>query len=103
MSRAEASGAARRYNRRMSADENDSRERRRRERARWPIARFRLGHEPSDDLSATTTPVERIAMMWELAEMAWKLAGRELPRYTRAQMPAILYRPGTPARDDDDA
>jgi hypothetical protein len=83
-------------------DENDARERRRVERARWPVARYRLGHEPPDDLFGSTTPAERIAMMWPLAEAAWTIAGRVLPDYDRAHLPAVLLRPGTRRRDDDD-
>jgi hypothetical protein len=81
----------------------DGAEERRRARARWPIARFRLGQEPPDDLSAVTTPAERIAMMWALAESAWKVAGRSWPAYGRANLPARLFRPGTRPPDDDDA
>ncbi len=70
-------------------------------RARWPIARFRVGHEPPEDLSGTTTAAERIAMMWPLAQTAWALAGRAWPTYDRSTMPARLFRPGTPRPDDD--
>jgi hypothetical protein len=55
----------------MAPDSDESIELRRARRARWPITRHRLGEEPSDDLSAVTTPVERIAMMWTLAQAAW--------------------------------
>lgn len=75
---------------------------RRAARATWPIARFTLDDESADDVSAVTTPAERIAMMWELAETAWKLAGRALPTYDRAHIPARVFRPGTPPRPDDD-
>jgi hypothetical protein len=47
-------------------------------RSRWPVARFAPGEEPPEDLSATTTASERIAMMWPLAVEAWRLAGREI-------------------------
>src|SRR5882724_7796924 len=69
-------------------------------RARWPIARFRLGEEPPEDLSQVTTHTERIAMMWFLAETAWKVAGWPWPRYERRTIPARLFRPGTPPPDD---
>jgi hypothetical protein len=78
-------------------------EARRRARARWPIARFQAGQEPSDDLSDVTTPVERIAMMAELAHAAWTLAGRQLPDYKRSDIPGRLFRPGETRPDDDDA
>jgi hypothetical protein len=87
----------------VTTDDIGAREQRRRARSRWPIARYRLGDEPSDDLSPTTTPAERIAMMRTLAESAWRLAGRELPTYDRSQIPATLYRPGTRPPDGDDA
>ncbi len=87
----------------MAIDPREARERRRAARATWPIASFRLDEEPSDDLSEVTTPVERIAMMWFLAEAAWKVAGRPVPRYERRSIPARLFRPGTPPPDDDDA
>jgi len=87
----------------MTGDEDGARDERHKARAWWPIARFDLGAEPPDDISATTTPVERIAMMWTLAEFAWKLAGRHLPTYERRDIPATLYRPGTRPPDVDDA
>ncbi len=87
----------------MAIDPREAAERRRTARAKWPIARFRAGDEPPDDLSEVTTPVERIAMMWELAESAWRMAGRPWPRYERANIPARLFRPGEPPPEDDDA
>ncbi|HXV65053.1 MAG TPA: hypothetical protein VEK15_30440 [Vicinamibacteria bacterium] len=72
-------------------------------RAEWTVRRYRLGEEPGDDLSESTTAEERIDMMWELAVSAWTLAGRELPTYSREHMPSRLYRRGeTPPDDDDD-
>jgi hypothetical protein len=73
------------------------------ERSRWSIARYRLGEEPSDDLSESTTAAERIAMMWTLAEAAWKIAGRPLPTYDRRNIPGVLFRRGAPRPADDDA
>jgi hypothetical protein len=87
----------------VAVDPGDARERRRAARASWPIARFRLGEEPPDDLSDVTTPAERIAMMWPLAVAAWRLAGRPLPAYTRRDIPGRLFPPGTRPADDDDA
>jgi hypothetical protein len=87
----------------MTEDSENSAARRRANRARWPITRLGLRDQPSDDLSASTTPAERVAMMWTLAEAAWKLAGRPLPSYDRRNIPARLFRPGTPRPDDDDA
>ena len=76
---------------------------RRAARASWPIAVYKLGSEPSDDLSDTTTATERVAMMAELAESAWRLSGRSLPVYGRRDMPGRVFRPGSPRPDDDDA
>ena len=87
----------------MAVDPHEAEAGRRAARARWPIARFRLSDEPPDDLSDVTTPVERIAMMWELAESAWKVAGRPWPTYERRNMPARLFRAGTSRPDDDDS
>jgi hypothetical protein len=87
----------------MAPDSDESVELRRAQRAHWPITRHRLGEEPPDDLSAATTPVERIAMMWPLAQAAWQVAGLSLPTYDRRNLPGRLFRAGTPRPDDDDA
>ena len=79
----------------MAPDAKIARERRE-ARASTPIRKFRLGEEPSDDLSASTTPEERIAMMWPLAVDAWAAAGRRLPRYSRDRMPGRIIRPPAP-------
>ena len=85
------------------ADESGAAAQRRAARAAWPIACFALDDESAEDISAVTTVAERIAMMWPLAEAAWKLAGRALPTYDRQHIPARLFRPGTPPPADDDA
>ena len=72
-------------------------------RAKWAVRRFRLGEEPGDDLSDSTTVEERLDMMWPLAVEAWTLSGRPLPTYTRANMPGRLYRAGETPPDDDSA
>ena len=56
-------------------------------RRTWPVARFKLGQEPGDDLSATTTAEQRLEMVWALTLEAWALAGRALPAYERSQAP----------------
>jgi hypothetical protein len=61
-------------------------------RGSWPVRSFRLGTEPPDDLSATSTAEERLAMMWSLAIEAFSLAGRPLPGYRRAETPVALRR-----------
>ncbi len=61
-------------------------------RRAWPVRVFRLGDEPGDDLTDSTTAEERLAMMWPLAVDAWTTAGRALPEYTRSQMPGRVIR-----------
>lgn len=56
-------------------------------RANWPVRRFRLGEEPAPDLAHSTTPEQRVAMMWRLALDAWATSGRPLPTYTRGETP----------------
>jgi hypothetical protein len=85
----------------MPDDSSDALALRRAARSRWPVRRFALGDEPSDDLSEVTTATERIAMMWALALEAWTVAGRALPTYDRRSMPARLYRPGERPPDAD--
>jgi hypothetical protein len=64
-------------------------------RKSWPVRKYRLGEEPSDDLSDSTTPEERLEMMWPLALEAWTLAGKPLPDYERSAAPVlrVLRRP----------
>ncbi len=69
-------------------------------RSDWPIRRYRIGEEPSDDLSDATTPEERLAMMWPLAVEGWSLTGRDLPTYARGDTPARLFRPGERPPDE---
>jgi hypothetical protein len=70
-------------------------------RASWPIRRYRLGEEPGDDLSASTTAEERLAMVWLLTLDAWASAGKALPTYARSEtpiraVPSGVRRPETP-------
>jgi hypothetical protein len=51
---------------------------------------YPLGAEPGDDLHATTSAAERVAMVWPLTLEAWELSGRDLPRYSREQVPVSL-------------
>lgn len=48
---------------------------------------FPLGEEPSEDLSATTTIDERLAMVASLSEEAWTLTGSQMPHYLRQNIP----------------
>ena len=45
-----------------------------------PIKKFALDDPEAndDDLSATTTAAERLAVMWTLAEMNWELMGQRV-------------------------
>jgi hypothetical protein len=66
----------------------------RRVREGMVVRKYRLGEEPSDDLSAVTTIDERFAMVWELSERMWRWTGRPFPQYTRATMPVTVVRRG---------
>jgi hypothetical protein len=72
------------------------REARRAARRAWPLRRYELGDEPGDDLSAHTTPAERLASVWSLTVLAWRLGGRSIPTYERSQMPGRIVRADTP-------
>lgn len=58
----------------------------------WPIRVFPLGGEPSDDLSATTTVVERLGLVAVLSERGWRLTGKPFPTYSRSTMPGRVIR-----------
>ncbi len=67
---------------------------RREARKTLPLKRFRLGEEGGEDLSLHTTPQQRLAMVWELSQGAWELAGRPCPSYDRAHTPIRAVRRG---------
>jgi len=78
----------------MAEDTEEMRATRAARRGTWPVRAWRLGQEPGEDLSATTTAAERLAMMWPLALDAWASAGRPVPDYSRSRAPIrVLYRP----------
>jgi hypothetical protein len=85
----------------MQDEGDDSRERRARARASWPVVKFRLGEEPGDEVWAAMTPEDRVRLMWPLTVDAWILAGRAIPDYDRASTPARLFRPGEAVPDED--
>ena len=58
----------------------------------WPVHKHRLGEEPSDDLSDSTTAEQRLQMMWQLALDAWKLTDRPIPDYKRDEAPVRKLR-----------
>ncbi len=70
------------------------------DRSNWPIRRYQLGAEPSDDLSAMVSAEDRLRMMWPMAREGWALAGRSLPVYRRSEIPMRLYRAGE-RRDEE--
>jgi hypothetical protein len=53
---------------------------------------YRLGEEPSDDISAVSTPEERLAMLIELSQRMWALTGLPIPSYSRSAMPGRIVR-----------
>jgi hypothetical protein len=56
------------------------------------MRRYDLGSEPGDDLGAQTTASERLAMVWPLTALSWRLAGRPIPDYDRSRMPGSIVR-----------
>ena len=62
-------------------------------RRSWPIRVYRLGEEPGNDLSGSTTAEQRLLMMWPLTLDAWALAGLPMPTYTRGETPVSLRLP----------
>lgn len=57
----------------------------------WPVRAFRLGEEPGDDFSASTTIDERLEMVWALRDRMWELKGRPLPSYSRESIPIRVF------------
>lgn len=49
-----------------------------------------LGSAEADDSRMGGTVEQRVAAVTELTLQAWRLAGWELPRYTRATMPIAV-------------
>lgn len=62
-------------------------------REAWPVRVYRLGQEPGDGLSESTTPEQRLQMVWELTKRMWELSGRPHPSYSRTSMPGQVIRP----------
>ncbi len=55
--------------------------------AEFQVRVYPLGHEPGDDLTASTTAEERIAMVAELTARMWELAGGTHQPYSRQTIP----------------
>jgi len=87
------------YGRFLSRPDPSDAEHRRQARARWPVEVRRLD-ECDDDISEVPTAAERIAMMWPLAEEAWRLAGRPIPSCDRAHTPCRAFRRSESCPDD---
>ena len=64
------------------------------DRDRASVKFFRLGDEPADDLTASTTPEERLELLRELSDRAWRLTGRGFPSYSRREAPVQVTRIG---------
>lgn len=73
-------------------DDEDPRAARRAARASMPIRRFALGEEPDENLSATTTMDERLAMVWPLSRLAYQFAGHPLAPPPRHELPGRVIR-----------
>jgi hypothetical protein len=86
----------------MATSEDLERKARAAARRSWPIRAYRLGEEPDDDLSATTTATERLEMMWPLAVDAWTSSGRPIPDYPRHQTPIRVVRSGERIKGERD-
>lgn len=57
-----------------------------------PARVYRLGEEPVEDLSATTTVAERIEMVALLTRRAWELTGEPWPSLPRSEWPVRVLR-----------
>jgi hypothetical protein len=67
-------------------------EERARARALWPIRTVALGDESLTDDRDTSSVDERIALVATLTLEQWRFSGRELPTYSRAEMPGRVVR-----------
>jgi hypothetical protein len=95
-------GAAREYNPGMSSGDGTGMPSRAASRRTWSVRLVALGSEPPDDVDRSTTPEERLAMVWSLTVEAWAVSGRPMPTYPRTGTPVRLCRldgrrPETPA------
>lgn len=73
-------------------DDEDARAARRAARPSVPIRRFVLGEEPDENLSATTTMDERLAVVWSVSRLAYQLAGHPLALPPLNQLPGRVIR-----------
>ncbi len=61
-----------------------------RKRRRMTARIVPLGSDEAGDARVEGTPAERVALVTELSERAWRLTGRPVPEYTRRDMPVRL-------------
>ena len=73
-------------------DDRAARKKRAAARKAWPIRVYRLGEEPGEDLSDTTTATERLGMVWQLTQDAWASSGQPIPDYPREKAPIRVIR-----------
>jgi hypothetical protein len=76
----------------MVRDREDPASLRAAKRRSWPVRKYRMGSEPSSDLSDQTTAEQRLEMMWPLAVEAWSLTGKPIPDYARCDTPIVCVR-----------
>ncbi len=62
-------------------------------RATMPVRIFALSEEPRDDLTASSTPAERVEMVVALSARMLEFTATPGPSYTRHTMPVRLLRP----------
>ena len=67
-------------------------EKRRLQRASWPVVKTTLDRELTDVVT-TGTPSERVAMVQRLTLDAWAMAGLPMPSYRREEAPGHIVRP----------
>jgi hypothetical protein len=72
----------------------------RKDRAKMPARIVPLTSREAGEARVGGTAAERLALVAELSDRAWKLSGRALPTYTRATMPVVRSTLG--ARRDRD-
>lgn len=62
-------------------------------RAALSIRKLDRDDPPGDDLSASTSPEQRITLVWELTQRMWALTGRAWPDIPRDRLPIRITRP----------
>lgn len=77
----------------MNEDRKSRAERRKRE---WQIKAYPLDEAPP---SVMGDAAARMAAVWEIAHDEWALLGKEIPTYTRDEMPTCWRRLGEPPVD----